>query len=433
MPPPYAAPGASLTPPLTPSLGQPLDEPPGESPGGSLADSPNPAFAPAPSAMAAMPAALPAQVQRNARNDWLQALRALAALAVLCFHMQPHWATSPQLGPLLQWARQGFAGVDVFFVLSGFVVYLSAARGLADGSGMGWFLRRRALRVYLGYWPVFLLSVLVLALNAGAWPALDAKLLRSALLLQPDTWRNTVPTAWSLSFELWFYLWLGLIVFRGGRYTLAILCAVALWMVVWNGGWLWIDRHAVYYGYEPLRYLFTGLMPEFLAGALVAHASLRWPNLFARWLPWTVLAVLLMLLGWRLGASSIWFNRVEVMRAASYGTAGLGALLLALVLSRSGWNAPALLVGIGDASYSLYLLHPLLLDESGALRFRYLEAFPMGKNLFLLALPIVIVGLSLLWFRWIEKPTIAWTARSRPRAAAVGAAQSAGAPGAAPW
>ena len=347
-------------------------------------------------------------VPTTARNDWIQVLRALAALAVLCFHLQPHWGTSTLLGPWLAWASQGFAGVDIFFVLSGFVVYLSARRTLTDLPGLARFFRRRALRIYLGYWPVFLLSLLVAALANAALPALDSRLLRSAFLLQPDIWQNVVPTAWSLTFELWFYLCMGLLVFWAGpKPVKAILCAMLL-LVVWNDSWMFAEQQQVYQGMQPLRHVLTALMLEFLAGALVAHAYLRNAALFARTLPWAATGIALMALGWSAGVSSIWYGRVEMMRAASYGVAGLGALVVALAVSQTAWKPPGWLVRIGDASYSLYLLHPLLLGFAGDLRFRYVESSFLLKNLFLLALPFAIVAISLAWFRWIERPTINW-------------------------
>ena len=133
----------------------------------------------------------------NPKNDWLQALRALAALAVLFFHMAPHWALSPHLAPAQAWMHWGFSGVDVFFVLSGFVVYQTADKPSYSARR---FLLRRGLRIYLGYWPVLLLTA-ALAWAASAWPPLG-KAVRSALLLSPSLFDNWVPTAWSLTYEL---------------------------------------------------------------------------------------------------------------------------------------------------------------------------------------------------------------------------------------
>lgn len=352
------------------------------------------------------------QVPTTARNDWIQVLRALAALAVLCFHMQPHWNTSALLGPWLAWATHGFAGVDIFFVLSGFVVYLSARRTVTSVPELLRFLRKRGLRIYLGYWPVFLLSILIAALAVGKMPVINSTFLRSAFLLQPDIWLNIVPTAWSLTFELWFYLCLGVIVWWAGPQPVrAIVCAMLV-LVIWNDGWLFLDQRGVYRGLQPFRYVLTALMLEFLAGALIAHAYLRNASLFTRTLPWAALGIALMCLGWSFGASSIWYGRAEMMRVASYGVAGVGALVVTLAISQTALKAPRLLVCIGDASYSLYLLHPLLLGFGGDLRFRYTEHSFFWKNVLLLAMPVAIVAISMLWFHWIERPTIAWAGHS---------------------
>ena len=65
-----------------------------------------------------------------------------------------------------------------------------------------------------------------------------------------------------------------------------------------------------------------------------------------------------------------------------------------------------MLVAIGDASYSLYLLHTFLLDASGRWRFHLDIQSPRLLLAFLIALPIVIVLLSLFWYRWVERPLL---------------------------
>ena len=68
------------------------------------------------------------------------------------------------------------------------------------------------------------------------------------------------------------------------------------------------------------------------------------------------------------------------------------------------WRALRPLVALGDASYALYLLHPLLLDQSSHLRVRLPAGSLLAPDAFLLALPVAISAISLLWFRWIEWP-----------------------------
>jgi len=83
---------------------------------------------------------------------------------------------------------------------------------------------------------------------------------------------------------------------------------------------------------------------------------------------------------------------------------GISALVVGLTLERTRHKPPAWLVVVGNASYSLYLLHTFLLDASGKIR-GYLGLTSHTALLcFMLALPVMIVLLSLLWYRWVEKP-----------------------------
>ena len=80
----------------------------------------------------------------DTKNDWLQVLRAVAALMVVLFHARILWEGQPLLSgtqALLHW---GFAGVDIFFVLSGYVVWKSADHPDFKASR---FLTRRFFRV----------------------------------------------------------------------------------------------------------------------------------------------------------------------------------------------------------------------------------------------------------------------------------------------
>ncbi|HEU4572283.1 MAG TPA: acyltransferase [Candidatus Limnocylindrales bacterium] len=140
----------------------------------------------------------------------LDAVRGLAALAVVAFHAykdlagRPEWDTP--LGTLafsLQWA------VPVFFVLSGFLLYRPFAAALAGGRerpATGPFLLRRAGRILPGYW-LALVVFGTLAQPDRLWS--PDGLVRYGLLLQvfdADTVYHVLGTAWSLSIEFAFYL-----------------------------------------------------------------------------------------------------------------------------------------------------------------------------------------------------------------------------------
>lgn len=335
--------------------------------------------------------------------QWIQALRGVAALMVLFFHMHPHWDLVPVLSATSAVTRWGFSGVDIFFALSGFVVYRSARRTI-PAHGIWPFIKKRLLRIYLGYWPVLLLIALttVLVYHSNLPPL--RKMVFSTLLLYPNIWDNWLPPAWSLTMEIYFYLWIALIALLPQRHQIKAIAGVMVLLAAWGIGWLIADRNGVFNGHQPLRYVFTGLGLEFLAGALLARAYDCRARIFQTPRATLPLCLLLMAIGVGVGTTSPYFDRVEVMRAASFGIMGISALVFALTLEQTRFTPPSWLVVVGNASYSLYLLHTFLLDAAGRVRMDYDITSSWALLLFMLALPVAITLLSMLWYRWVEKP-----------------------------
>ncbi|MBR9844012.1 MAG: acyltransferase [Rhodobacteraceae bacterium] len=166
-------------------------------------------------------------------------LRAFAALIVVAFHAK------------LGWASGGFLGVDIFFVLSGFLI-TSILRG-TDGIRYGNFLRRRLERLYPALLLFFLVMVFAMPIfwkGRSVWE----EIIPAALYLSnyarlftgaPDVLRHT----WSLGVEFQFYLiWpfvIALLLRSTPQRALAVL--VFLYMVIWawrmvayvDFGWNW--------------------------------------------------------------------------------------------------------------------------------------------------------------------------------------------------
>jgi len=339
----------------------------------------------------------------KANLHWIQALRGLAALLVLFFHMTPHWDLVPILASLTSPMKWWFSGVDIFFALSGFVVYRSA-RNTVSATGLWPFVKRRLQRIYFGYWPILLLIALITIFVYGSDLPPLKKMVFSTLLLYPNIWDNWLPPAWSLTMEIYFYLWIALIALLPQRHQIkAIVCAMLL-LIAWGVGCLVVDPAGVFNGQQPLRYLLTGLGLEFLAGALVAHAHTSGSRIFKTPILTVPICIVLMAAGVSLGMTSPYFDQIEIMRAASFGVMGAAALVLALTLEQTPLAPPAWLVRIGDASYSLYLLHTFLLDASGRARVQLQIDSPTVLLFFMLALPVTIVLISMVWYRRVERP-----------------------------
>ena len=135
-------------------------------------------------------------------------LRGLAALLVVFHH------SIIQLAPVRDHYAHvefGQAGVDIFFVISGFVIYLSNAKGRL---GSGEFLKRRIIRIVPLYWLATLavVAVAVVAPRFFATTTLTAQDVAQSLLFVPaysaafpgQIWPVLVP-GWSLNYEMFFY------------------------------------------------------------------------------------------------------------------------------------------------------------------------------------------------------------------------------------
>jgi exopolysaccharide production protein ExoZ len=340
---------------------------------------------------------------KSADLVWLQALRGIAALMVLFFHMLPHWELVSVLAVSSAISRWGFSGVDIFFALSGFVVYRSARRTTAT-QGIIPFIKKRLLRIYLGYWPILLLVAFTTVFIYQAELPDTKKMVFSALLFYPHIWDNWLTPAWSLSMEIYFYLWIALIALLPQRHQIKAIVIVMAILILWGVGWLIAVPALVYTGQQPLRYGLTGFGVVFLAGSLVAYAYERRSDLLKNTPVATALSIALIGAGLGIGMTSPRYANLEIFRIASFGIMGVGALVLALTLEKTPFNPPTWLVRTGDASYSLYLLHTFLLDMSARLLGSLKIASPTAMLIYMLLLPILIVIISMLWYRWVEKP-----------------------------
>lgn len=145
-------------------------------------------------------------------------LRAIAALTVLSYHValrdgltQAHW-----FAPAL-WELK--AGVAIFFVISGALLYLPYARALSDGRDLpDWrsYACRRAVRILPAYW-VAVTAVGVAPLHAGVFGPNAWRYYGLSQIYAPQTLLGGVGVAWSLCVEVTFYLALPLIAASAAR------------------------------------------------------------------------------------------------------------------------------------------------------------------------------------------------------------------------
>jgi peptidoglycan/LPS O-acetylase OafA/YrhL len=311
--------------------------------------------------------------------DALDGLRALAIVLVLVHHLTPGGDPNQGVRALVfKLAQIGWSGVDLFFVLSGFLITGILLRGKAAGRPMSSFLMRRVLRIVPAYYLALLLVLVVVPLLTGAYPVPD-------VWLQAPWWlyvSNMFPANfevlgglfgmshfWSLAVEMQFYLLWPLLVYRLSPQALvrAALGGLALALVAraaavaLGAGW------KITYAWMPMH------MDGLLAGALVAlavHRGVVWARV--RGWVWAALAVGSLIVGWVMwfGHGSAVFKSNELLLhsvlriclpsvfAMTYA-ACLWAALQPNALGRA-LSHPAL-EPVARYSYGLYIVHYLLM------------------------------------------------------------------------
>ncbi|MAP93958.1 MAG: hypothetical protein CMK07_03310 [Ponticaulis sp.] len=303
------------------------------------------------------------------RLDTIQALRALAAYLVIFFHiraleLEAATATSQGDSPLIGgFLSNGYAGVDLFFVISGFIMVFVTANRPESLSTIRDFLLARIFRIYPTWWffAAILATYMVITYGVPWDPAALAEsgnggvnyVIRSIFLLpQPNF--PILGVGWTLVHEMYFYFAFAFILLAP-RKLLPI--GLLVWAAIVTGGALagWTES----FGNTFRDLIFYPMTLEFIAGALAGWLFVKGIRIFplAAFLIGLVsLFVVMAYLPPPNRFTLIW-GRVLAFTLPCvllvYGAAGLGHLI-------KGALAKAMTT-LGDWSYSLYLSHMLTL------------------------------------------------------------------------
>lgn len=308
-------------------------------------------------------------MNRTNNLEWVQLLRGVAALLVVLAHGRYALLGSPAYPLADQLLGQGGMGVDLFFIISGFIMCYSTAGDGGGPAAMARFLIKRVTRVWPVYAVATLLSVFVLYGGAGHFhSAANRWTFWHTLAMLPADPRAapyfslTLPVAWTLEFEMYFYLlFAASLLFRRWRWL-----ALAAWVLVTvvalphhrGAAGLDVGRDL---GYR-LGYMTIVTSPyvlEFAAGAAIGWLYLQdWARLGNGALARHVLG-----LGTAFAAWAIYGGVVVKSGPAGYGwPLALMMLCMALASKTVPIRVPAPCMWLGSISYSLYLTH--LLSQS---------------------------------------------------------------------
>ncbi len=290
----------------------------------------------------------------------IQILRAIAALMVLLLHInskEEQYAGAPGLIPAS--FDIGHTGVDLFFLISGFVMAYTTR--LPEKRDPLIFIRTRFFRIYPMYWLVMAATLLLCILKRIVLPdEVNVSTLLFDMLLLPHGNLPVLNVAWTLIHEVYFYLAfaISLLFQRSG-----LACFLMVWLFL-----LTIGTSTGMNALHPLvDILFHPLTVEFIAGACIGLLIIGGTRAWGRVTLWCGIVWLLCIAVYRVYTNAPPFPSNWLRVVLSMPPMGLilyGAVVLELVggIPKQQGIIRKILLQLGDASYVLYLVHlPVLL------------------------------------------------------------------------
>lgn len=362
----------------------------------------------------------------------LTSIRFIFALLVVLFH-----GLADRKGCLQEWPpflasviNHGFVGVDFFFVLSGFILaysYSGRIRGPGDETS---FWLARAARILPAYYLAFFvfLPFAVIPILAAPQPgnmissALAVASLQLALLQAwvPGAALAWNSPAWSLSVEACFYALFPFLLPRIEKLSmrmlaitagLAYLAAQGLALGIWQLG---PERAAHFltdiWRLEPLNpaanslfYMYFPLLriPEFLFGIAIGTIFVRVPSITARW---RRVAIILGATGLIAGFSFLEADVPPSLISNGLLMPFLGLILFGLARSPSRFWTNHVFVELGDASYSLYLLHVPVFLWVMTIDRKLFHLQDRNFSIFFIGYLLIVIAASILSLNYIERP-----------------------------
>ncbi|HEY6779995.1 MAG TPA: acyltransferase [Thermoleophilaceae bacterium] len=356
-------------------------------------------------------------------------LRALAALSIVVVHAAYQFGFEPGGLPAVfgdvpaRFFTAIPVAVNVFFVLSGYLIARPFVRAYLDGAPLpqiGRYLRNRALRIVPAYWVT--LTVLLLlygTLGSSAWGVLETYGFLQSLFLTPA--RGLFLQTWSVIVEVGFYLFVPLAAIvlstsaarrldRRGRLSVLAVGLVVAWVV---SALIRNNVPETIGPFDKLQLTLPSFLWSFVPGIALSVIELSGGRALAaranlRRLPVALLAL-----------ATFGYGVLMAMRGAPglersvavivFTTVASGAVVAApLVLQWSGrpcwrWLDNRPLHWVGVRSYSLYLVHLAVLEELREPVFDVASGWPAFGLLLLLGLPLSLL-LSHLMYELVERP-----------------------------
>jgi len=340
----------------------------------------------------------------------IQALRAFAVVSVVFVHsFSSHTGILSTFYQLSHW---GAIGVDLFFVISGFIMTMILPAYTRNNNSKT-FILKRLIRVLPMYWLVsFFIGLVNFKNGTLTFPTFFKSVLLFPVFDKKEIIFAVIPQGWTLSYELYFYLVIYLILLSTVGQKLKVIFITLL-----------ISASVGYFNHADLsilRFFTSPLLYEFALGITVGiiYFYVRdFPHNIASLKKYSVALVIIgtccMLATIVTGFGNIYLaeyvtseNATALQRIVLWGIPS-AIFVLGIVLSELAYqyNIPKIFIKIGDASYSCYLIHFFIAQKINA---HFNATIAKHPDMSVFAIVLIIVALSLLVYKYIEKPLIKW-------------------------
>jgi exopolysaccharide production protein ExoZ len=334
----------------------------------------------------------------------IQFLRGFAALAVVIHHTggyvkryyEPHFLFGDKFSI-------GFAGVDLFFVISGFIIHFTSKNYLNNPSKLKEYLQKRFNRVYPIYW------IITTILFASSWLIVQILNKNIFSIGYPDTFLAYIqtytlfplhfainPVTWTLSYEIFFYLCFALLIISKRLWIIpALILAISFYNIFINIPEI-VEVKLSYF-----NFIFSGYNFEFMLGFLIYqfYKKIKLSNLISVILLIIAFSIIV-LLGYGIG------DYDSYKRVLTFGfSSGLILLALLNLEQNQAISFPTFTITLGNSSYALYLIHfPMMLLMNKIpqiLGYKFNASQEVWYSYFII---ISIIFTSIFVHKWIEMP-----------------------------
>lgn len=323
----------------------------------------------------------------------IQALRALAAWIVVAHHyvqIVHGFNNKTIISSFL--SNYGSIGVDIFFVISGFVIYLATI----DKDVKPWkFALNRAFRIIPLYWVITLVTAIIIVSTDKLIPLTEFNTLffiKSLFFLPAANpsgigYFPLVTVGWTLNFEMMFYFIFSLALFFSKK-TYLYIVFISVFLLNY-----FLARNFVFLDFYKSKIIY-----EFLIGILLAisykNGFLRSVNPF--------ISVFIFFIGVFLIMSQGHANHAPLKNGFP-----CALIIAAFIQQENFFKRIPLIKKIGDYSYSTYLIHVIVIS----VMFYFSNKYNLSNYLLLLSSTVSIFIISIISYRFLEKPINDWAKR----------------------